>query len=61
VVNQFYDQLNRVTEEARARADQFRRELPGRAARIADELTEQLPPELRAAGIHFAYDTTPED
>lgn len=59
VVAEFYDQLQRIAQEAHAREEQYRNELPARAARIANRLTEQLIPEdLRAAGIHLAYDTT---
>lgn len=54
----FYNQLNRVTAQARAREEQYRRALPARAAKIADHLTTLLPDEAREAGIHFAFDTT---
>lgn len=50
----FYDHLDRVTEEMRARTEQYRRELPDRAARIADHLTALLPDEVRAAGLYLA-------
>jgi hypothetical protein len=33
--------------------------LPSRMAQIAGQLTAQLPAQAQAAGIHFAYDTTP--
>lgn len=49
-----------ASQEARALADRFAEALPGRMTEIADQLTAQLPPEARAAGIHLAYDTTPE-
>jgi glycerol-3-phosphate responsive antiterminator len=48
-----------ASQEARALADRFAEALPGRMTEIAEQLTAQLPPEVRAAGIHLAYDTTP--
>jgi hypothetical protein len=51
--------FHRMTDETRAREAQYREALPGRMAQIAGQLTAQLPAQVQAAGIHFAYDTTP--
>lgn len=61
VVAAFYAGLARVTEQARAREEQYRKALPARAVKIANHLTTLLPDEARAAGIHFEFDTTTED
>lgn len=60
-VADFFDQFNRVTAEARAREERYRRALPARMTEIASDLTGLLPDEARAAGIHFALEPTTED
>lgn len=54
-LDEFLAFLDEASRESRAREAAYREWLGDALPAVADELTETLPPEMRAAGVRFEW------